>query len=73
MDKSRALTTIARTTFRPFERVEWETYAGVNSENPLIGESHEYVIIIDGDIVEFIDTMDENLEDNQTSFQITII
>jgi hypothetical protein len=40
---------IAKTEFKPLDAVERQTWAGCESENPLIGYNGEFAIIIDGE------------------------
>jgi len=40
---------IARTEFKPLDAVERQTWAGCESENPLIGYNGEFAIVIDGE------------------------
>jgi hypothetical protein len=55
LDHSAALRLIAQTTFHPFTNADYQTYGGVESTNPMIGETEQYVIIIDGDLIQFHD------------------
>lgn len=55
LDRSTALRLIAQTTFHPFTNADYQTYGGVESTNPMIGETEDYLIIIDGDLIQFHD------------------
>lgn len=63
LDRSTALMLIAQTTFHPFTNADYQSFAGVESDNPMIGETGNYVIIIDGVVVQFND-----VEGNYVSF-----
>ena len=58
LNVTEALLMVARSTFRPMADVDYYGYAGAESENPMIAESGDYVIIIDGEIIFF-----ENVND----------
>jgi len=55
LDRSEALLLIAQTTFHPFTKADYQTYGGVESTNPMIGETEQYLIIIDGELIQFHD------------------
>ncbi len=55
LDRSTALMLIAKTTFHPFTKADYQTYGGVESTNPMLGETENYLIIIDGNMVQFHD------------------
>lgn len=55
LDRSTALMLIAQTTFHPFTNADYQTYGGVESDNPMIGETEDYLIIIDGNLIQFHD------------------
>lgn len=55
LDRTEALRLIAQTTFHPFTNADYQTYGGVESTNPMIGETEDYLIIIDGDLIQFHD------------------
>lgn len=52
--KAQLLALIAQSTFRPFTKVDWYSFAGCESENPLIFESEEYSIVIDGSNINMV-------------------
>lgn len=66
LDRTEALSLIAQTTFNPFTKADYMSFAGVTSDKPLIGETADYIIIIDGDVIQFHDT-----EGDFKSFYIT--
>jgi hypothetical protein len=53
VDTLEALKFIATATFRPFTEIDWMGWQGCNSDNPMIAEVEELVIIVDGDEVTF--------------------
>ena len=54
MTRETALALIATTKFAPFTKADFMAFGGVETENPLIGESDEWLIIIDGNLVDFL-------------------
>jgi len=50
---------IAKTQFKPFTEGDWYTFAGCESENPLIGYDGEFAIVIDGETVNIVHGDDE--------------
>jgi hypothetical protein len=50
---------IAKSQFLPFTKADWYSFAGCESENPLICEAEEYTIIIDGNNVNMVYHEDE--------------
>ena len=54
------LTLITKSKFRPFENCDYYAWAGADSNNnPLICETEEYTIIIDGHIINMVYHEDE--------------
>lgn len=49
-----ALGLIATLKFRPFDESDYNGFSGVESENPMIAENDEFVVVLDGDCVEFL-------------------
>ncbi len=52
-------TVIAKTTFKPFNDLDWAAFAGCESADPLIGYSGGFIIVIDGDMVNIVHPEDE--------------
>lgn len=50
-----AMKIVAKTTFKPFDKIDWDAFAGCESEEPMLGEYFGLVIVIDGAIVSFHD------------------
>lgn len=48
-----ALRLIATATFHPFGESDWYSFQGCKTENPMIAETEQYLIILDGDEVTF--------------------
>jgi hypothetical protein len=53
-NKAGMIALIANSVFRPFDAVDWYSFAGCESANPLICESEEYSIVIDGNNVNMV-------------------
>jgi len=66
LDRSTALMLIAQTKFFPLSEADYQSFAGVESDNPMIGETDKYVIIIDGVVAHFNDD-----EGNFVAFYLT--
>ena len=62
LHRSDILMMVAKANCRPFDDSDYDTFAGVESDNPLIGEYKwgglNWVIIIDNDTIQI---MDENM------------
>lgn len=54
MTGSEAFALVARATFEPFNEFDFETFSGVETENPLIAEIDDLVLILDGNVLEVI-------------------
>lgn len=65
LNRAEALMLIAQTKFHPFTNADYQTYGGVESTNPMIGETDDYLIIIDGVLVQF-----HNMEGDFESFYL---
>ena len=48
-----ALSVLMTLKMRPFTEADWDAYSGCDSTEPLICETDDYTVIIDGDIVTF--------------------
>ena len=53
-----ALMLIATTKFEPFRKKDYMAFSGVTSAHPMIGHTEDVTIIIDGDRVEIIDSVE---------------
>jgi hypothetical protein len=51
MNAIEVLTIVARTNFTAFDETDFSSFAGVVSENPLIGYFDDYTIVIDSDVI----------------------
>ena len=58
LNVTQALLWVARTEFAPFDDSDYEGFAGVESENPLIGYTPDYIIVIDGETI-FVQSNEE--------------
>jgi hypothetical protein len=52
MNATTALIMVAKTEFKPFTISDYEAFSGVTSEYPMIGEYEDYIIVIDGDVIQ---------------------
>lgn len=59
MNAAQVLALIARTNFSGFTTLDFDSFAGVESANPLIGQAHELTVIIDGATVSLINEYGE--------------
>lgn len=50
---------VATNEFRPFTDNDWASFAGCESQDPLICEKEDYAIVIDGDTVNMVYYEDE--------------
>ena len=59
--KSKLLSIIARTEFKPFDDMDWALFSGCESENPLIAvlEESNLIIVIDGNRINIVHEADE--------------
>lgn len=51
VQKNEVLRLIASIKFREFDELARMAFQGCESENPMIGENDEYLVILDGDVV----------------------
>lgn len=49
-----AMRLVALTQFKPFTDADWDAFIGCESENPLIGENGEYVLVLDGETINIL-------------------
>jgi hypothetical protein len=49
---------IAKTKFEPFNEGDWFCFAGCESDNPFIGYSDEFTIVLDGHLINIIHSED---------------
>lgn len=54
MTREQALMLVATTQMRPFTKADWMGFSGCETENPLIGETDEWVVIVDGNFIEIL-------------------
>ena len=50
---AQAFKAMALTEFKPFDKHDWEAFSGCQSNEPMIGELGEMIIVLDGEIAEF--------------------
>lgn len=53
LDLTEAMLMLAKARFSPFTKSDFDAFGGIESPNPYIGEYKEWLIIIDGDRVNF--------------------
>jgi len=53
VSRALALKLIATLSFRPFTDMDWNSWSGCESAEPMIAETDDFVVIIDGDNVTF--------------------
>lgn len=60
-------------TFRKFDKNDWNAFSGCESDQPMIADHDNFVLIVDGDSIEVIMTMAEGGDDwavgDQVSFR----
>lgn len=49
---------MAQTEFKPFDRYDWDAFAGCETKNPLIGYYNDFTIVIDGGLVNIVHSED---------------
>ncbi len=52
---------VATSPFRKFIKLDYECFAGVESDNPMISENDEFVLVLDGNVVSYFDYDGDNL------------
>lgn len=66
---SDALTILANTKMEPFSGQDWMSFAGCDSDNPLIGTNDQFgrdlLLIVDGDVLQIF-TNDGEPDDGQS-------
>jgi len=45
---------MAKTEFKPFDKYDWDAFAGCESADPLIGYYDEFTIVLDGDMINIV-------------------
>jgi|LakMenEpi03Aug12_release.lakeMendotaPanAssembly.Ray.scaffolds.fasta_scaffold1400243_2 hypothetical protein len=48
------LTVMAKTEFKPFDKADWDAFAGCETAEPMIGYYGEFTIVIDGDMINIV-------------------
>lgn len=67
----RAMTILSSVEFNHFKQNDWDMFAGVESERPLIGEDMDYIYVIDGDQLIAIGGLD-GVEESITIPELTL-
>jgi hypothetical protein len=47
-------TVMAQTQFKPFDKMDWDAFAGCETKNPLIGYYNDFTIVIDGEMINIV-------------------
>ena len=63
MTQAQVLRLAAISTFRAFNDFDWNHWAGCMSEEPLICETDDYIIIIDGSVLSYMDVTSGDIEE----------
>ena len=61
--ESQALRLVAISTFRPFSDLDWSRSVGYITDNPLIYETDDYVLILDGSSLAYVTYPDGDPEE----------
>ena len=56
---SELLSILAQTQFKPFDDMDWCLFAGCESKEPLIGSYNDFIIVIDGHIINMVREEDQ--------------
>jgi hypothetical protein len=56
--KTELFSVMAQTTFKPFDKMDWDAFAGCESKNPLIGYYGDFTIVIDGGLINIVHSED---------------
>lgn len=70
MTREQALMLVATTQMRPFTKTDWMGFSGCETENPLIGETDEWVVIVDGNYIEILPIDPPDGFDNSHKFYV---
>jgi hypothetical protein len=65
-----ALKLVATLTFRPFTDSDWNAWAGCESESPMICETDNFTVIIDGEVIVFNSYHENNDTHEWTNFTL---
>jgi hypothetical protein len=53
--ESQVLRLVATSTFEPFDKYDFDSFAGVLSDNPMICNTETYVLVLDGSRISYVD------------------
>lgn len=65
MNPAEAMKLVALTVLKPFTSSDYDAFSGVESDNPLIGENGDKVVVVDGSHVSIVDA-----EGTETMFEL---
>lgn len=58
-DPAEALKMLATTAMRPFTKEDWYGFAGCETKDPMIGETGEFIIVLDGTLLNIVHQDDD--------------
>jgi len=53
--EAQVLLLVATSTFEPFDKYDYDNFAGVMSDNPMICNTDTYVLVLDGSKISYVD------------------
>ena len=59
LTQSQVLRLVATSTFQSFDKYDFDSFAGVLSDNPMICNTDKFVLILDGSTISYINGDDE--------------
>lgn len=73
MTREIALRMLALTAMKPFSKADWMSFSGCETENPLIGEFDEFLIVLDGNALEIFPIATEHpMEPDHESYKFSL-
>lgn len=72
MTRESALALVATLQFRPFSKADWMSFSGCNTDNPLIAETDELLVILDGNELEIFPIASELPSDADESYKFSL-
>lgn len=69
LSEKQALKLLAAATMRPFTRLDWDAFAGCESDDPLIGESGPYLLVVDDNTLVVYADQEHTADPNGVVFQ----
>jgi hypothetical protein len=72
MTREQALMLVATTEMKPFTKADWMSYSGCETENPLIGEFDDFLIVLDGNELEIFPIASEEPTNADESYKFSL-